>query len=164
PDLATVERLHDEGQSNLAISRITGLSENSLRRHWRHRRRQQRMKRAILAGQRRSAEEQPKPPEGTDPLLWELGQLREPVQRSVAYAESAGDLRATASLVRAGNGLLDLLARIEKAKAEEAARKAATASLEDRQAIKASLHEKLDLLAGRMRQAETVQKPLEEKP
>jgi hypothetical protein len=62
------------------------------------------MKRAILAGQRRSGEKMAR--EGSDPLLWELGQLREIVQRSVAYAESTGDFTATASLVRAGNGLL----------------------------------------------------------
>src|SRR5262249_60213172 len=58
-------------------------------------------------------------PEGTDPLLWELGQLRKVAQGSLSYAVKTRNLPATASLLRAANGLLDLLARIEKAKAEE---------------------------------------------
>jgi hypothetical protein len=53
-------------------------------------------------------------PEGADPLLWELGQLRRVVQGAVVQSAKSRNHVATASLVRAGNGLLDLLAKIEK--------------------------------------------------
>ena len=51
-------------------------------------------------------------PEGTDPLLWEIGQLRKVAQDALAHAARTRNLSATASLLRAANGLLDLLARI----------------------------------------------------
>ena len=54
------------------------------------------------------------PPEGADPLLWELSQLRQVAQGALATAAKTRNLSATASLLRAANGLLDLLARIEK--------------------------------------------------
>ena len=70
------------------------------------------------------------PPEGTDPLFWELGQLRKLAQDALARAARTGNLQATASLLRSANGLLDLLARIEKAKAEELKAQHATAALQ----------------------------------
>jgi hypothetical protein len=102
-------------------------------------------------------------PEDEDPLLWELGQFRRVVQSAVVQSAKSRNHVATASLVRAGNGLLDLLAKIEKAKAEEAARRAATAFTEDRQAIEAHLHQKLDQLAERMQQAEAMERGREQK-
>jgi hypothetical protein len=103
------------------------------------------------------------PPEGADPLLWELGQLRRVVQGAVVQSAKSRNHVATASLVRAGNGLLDLLAKIEKTRAEEEARKAAAAFTEDRQAIEDRLNLKLDQLAERMRQAEAMERVREQK-
>jgi hypothetical protein len=58
---------------------------------------------------------------------------------------------------------LDLLARIEKAKAEEIKARKATETLEDRQVIEDRLHLKLDQLAERMRQAEAMEREREQK-
>jgi hypothetical protein len=103
------------------------------------------------------------PREGADQLLWELGQLRKVAQGALAHAARTRNLPATASLLRAANGLLDLLARIEKAKAEELKAKQATESLEDRQAIEDELNQKLDQLAERLRQAEAMEREREQK-
>ena len=45
--------------------------------------------------------------------------MRKIAQRTLARAERTRNLPAAASLIRASNGLLDLLARIEQKKAEE---------------------------------------------
>ncbi len=93
------------------------------------------------------------PPEGADALLWELGQLRKVAQRTLARAEKTRNLRATASLLRAANGLLGLFARIEKAKAEGLKTQQAVAALPP-QAVREELNRKLDALAERLRQAQ----------
>ena len=93
-------------------------------------------------------------PEGTDPLLWELGQLRKVAQDALAHAARTRNLSATASLLRAANGLLDLLARIEKAKGEELKAQQATATALPPAAVREELDRWLDDLAERMRQAE----------
>jgi hypothetical protein len=62
------------------------------------------------------------PPENADPLLRELGQLRKIAQAALAHAARTRNPLATASLLRAANGLLDLLARIEKAKGRNSRR------------------------------------------
>jgi len=106
------------------------------------------------------------PPDGADPLLWELGQLRKVAQGALAHAVRTRNLPATASLLRAANGLLDLLARIEKAKAEEEAKQAAVAALPPA-AVREELRQWLDSLRARLKQAEAAQKPPEppaEKP
>jgi hypothetical protein len=77
------------------------------------------MKKAVSEIWRRADAEMP--PEGADPLLWELGQLRKVAQDALAQAARTHNLSATASLLRAANGLLDLLARIEKRVGSDAA-------------------------------------------
>jgi len=93
------------------------------------------------------------PPEGTDPLFWELGQLRKVAQDALAHAAKTHNLSATASLLRVANGLLKLLARIEKAKAEERKAQQATEALPSAQ-VREELERKLDELAERIRKAE----------
>ncbi len=94
------------------------------------------------------------PPEGADPLLWELGQLRKTAQGALAYATKTRNLVATASLLRSANGLLDLLARTEKAKGQELKAQQATATALPPAAEREELDRWLDDLAERMRQAE----------
>ena len=103
------------------------------------------------------------PPEGADPLLWELGQLRKIARGALVYATKTRNLTATASLLRVANGLLDLLARIEKAKAEELKAKEAVASLPPAE-VRESLKRKIAMHAERLRQAQTVQQPPVETP
>ena len=94
-------------------------------------------------------------PRNADPLLRELGQLRKTAPRwALAYAARTRNLSATASLLRAANGLLDLLARIEKAKGEELKAQQATANGLPPAAVQEELDRWLDNLAERMRQAE----------
>jgi hypothetical protein len=119
-----------------------------VRRHDRHRH----AKKALSESWRRSDAETP--PEGTDPLLWELGQLRKTAQGALAYSTQTRNLVATASLLRSANGLLETVAKIEKAKAEEQKAAQATASLQDEQALEAEFNQHLDRLAERMRQSE----------
>ena len=92
-------------------------------------------------------------PEAADPLLWELSQLRKTAQWALAHAAKTHNLSATASLLRAANGLLKLLARIEKAKGEELKAQQATEALPSAQ-VREELERKLDELAERIRQAE----------
>jgi hypothetical protein len=169
PERDILDAAEDSGQSLSSCAKTFRIAYSSLKRHRTHR--------AKASGRVKSDSDAAQPPsagdgglagqcpEGEDPLLWELGQFRRIVQGAVAQSAKSRNHVATASLVRAGNGLLDLLSKIEKAKAEEAARKAAMAFTEDRQAIKARLHQKLDLLAARMRQttpqAEAAQQPPE---
>ena len=119
------------------------------------------MRRALVESWRVSEAEPA--PEGVDPLLWELGQLRRVAQGAPSHAAKTRNLPGKASLLRAANGLLDLLARIEKAKAEEIKARKATETLEDRQVIEDELNLKLDQLAERMRQAEAVEREREQK-
>ena len=100
-------------------------------------------------------------PEGTDSLLWELSSLRETIQRALVTAQRTRNLVATASLVRSGNGLLETVAKIEKARAEEERVRDATRSLEDRQAVEDRLNHRLDDIASRLR---AVQQPQPDKP
>ncbi len=95
------------------------------------------------------------PPEGTDPLLWELGQLRKVAQGALARAARTHNLSATASLLRAANGLLDLLARIEKAKAEELKAQQAVAALPSAQ-VREEIHRELNALRDRINAAEAM--------
>ena len=90
------------------------------------------------------------PPEGTDPLFWELGQLRKVAQDALAHAAKTHNLSNTASLLRVANGLLDMLARIEKAKAEELKVQQATAALQDERALEDEFNQHLDRLARAM--------------
>ena len=46
-------------------------------------------------------------PEGADPLLWGLRQLRKVALDALAHAARTRNLSATASLLRSANGLLD---------------------------------------------------------
>ena len=102
-------------------------------------------------------------PEGADPLLWELGQLRKVAQGALAHAAKVRNLSATASLLRASNGLLDLLAKIEQKKAEELKAKEAVASLPPAE-VRESLKRKIAAHAERLRQAQAVQQPPAETP
>ena len=86
------------------------------------------------------------PPEATAPLLWELGQLRKVAQDVLAHAARTYNLSATGSLLRAANGTLELLARIEKAKGEELKVQQATAALQEDRALEAEFNRKLDEL------------------
>jgi DNA repair exonuclease SbcCD ATPase subunit len=94
------------------------------------------------------------PPEGADPLLWELGQLRKVAQDALAHAARRRNLSATVSLLRPANGLLDLLSKIEESKTEELKAQQATEALQDERAMEDEFNRKLDELAERMRQAE----------
>jgi hypothetical protein len=94
------------------------------------------------------------PPEGADPLLWELGHLRKVAQGALAHAARTRNLTATASLLRSANGLLDLLSKIEKSKAEELKAQLATAALQDERVLEDEFNQHLDRLAERMRQSE----------
>ena len=98
-------------------------------------------------------------PEGADPLLWELAGLRETAQRALLTAQRTRNLVATASLLRSANGLLETVAKIEKAKAEEQKAAQATAALQDKQALEAEFNQHLDRLAERMRQSQAMKKP-----
>ena len=86
-------------------------------------------------------------------MLWELGQLRQTAQGALAYATKTRNLVATASLLRSANGLLETVARIEKAKAEERKAQQATEALPSAQ-VREELERKLDELAERIRKAE----------
>ena len=103
-------------------------------------------------------------PEGADPLLWELAQLRKVAQGALATAARTQNLPATASLLRAANGLLDLLARIEKAKAEELKAQQATAALQDERLLEDEFNQHLDRLAERLRESQAMQQPQPDKP
>ena len=98
-------------------------------------------------------------PEGSDPLVWELSQLRKTAQGALAYAAKTRNLSATASLLRAAHGLLDLLARIEKAKGEEIKAQQATAVLQDERALEDEFNQHLDRLAERMHESQAMQQP-----
>ena len=141
----------------MSIAREHGKSEASVRRHRRHRHLRTARSEIWRSGDAEI------PPDGADPLLWELGQLRKVAQGALGHAARTRNLPATASLLRAANGLLDLLARIEKAKAEEIKARKATETLEDRQVIEDRLNQKLDRLAERMRQAEAMEREREQK-
>ncbi len=157
---ADVEIIHAKrrkGQTLRAISFEHGVPMTSLVRHFRHS--------GIVSNSDNNTEEAPipenwrcpaadAPPEGADPLLWELGQLRKTAQGALAYAARTRNLQATASLLRSANGLLDLLARIEKAKAEEIKAQQATSALQDERALEAEFNQHLDRLAERLRQAQ----------
>jgi hypothetical protein len=99
------------------------------------------------------------PPEGADPLLWELGHLRKVAQGALAHAARTRNLTATASLLRSANGLVELLAKIEKAKGEELKAEQATASLHDERALEDEFNQHLDRLEERMRQAQAAKCP-----
>jgi hypothetical protein len=73
----------------------------------------------------------------------------------MAHGARTRNLSATASLLRAANGLLKLLARIEKA--EEVKAQHATAALQDECALEEEFNQHLDRLAERMRQSQAVQ-------
>jgi hypothetical protein len=92
-------------------------------------------------------------PEGANPLLWELGRLREMAHAALATAQRTRNLVATASLLRSANGLLETVAKLEKAKAEDLKAVQATASLQDEQALEEEFNQHLDGLAERMRQS-----------
>jgi hypothetical protein len=93
-------------------------------------------------------------PDGADPLLWELSLLRKVAQGALAYAAKTRNLVATASLPRSANGLLETVAKIEKAKGEELKAQQATANALPPAAVQEELDRWLDNLAERMRQAE----------
>ncbi len=148
PDVDVIEAKQDRGQSGRSIAREYKLSEASVRRHRRHRH----LRKAMSEIWRRADAETP--PEGPDLLLWELGQLRKVAQGALAHAARTRNLVATASLLRAANGLLEPLSKIEKAKAEEIKAQQATAALQDEQALEAEFNQHLDRLAERLRQAQ----------
>jgi hypothetical protein len=93
-----------------------------------------------------------------------LGQLRKTAQGALAYAAKTRNLVATASLLRSANGLLDLLSKLEKAKAEELKAQQATAALQDERALEAEFNQHLDRLAERLRESQPMQQPQPDKP
>ncbi len=109
-EASVINGLLARGQSVRSIARQFGLSEASVRRHKHHV--------TVYSGLDQSTGDSRRsdaaPPEGADPLLWELAQLRKVAQGALAHAARTKNLAATASLLRAANGLLELLARIEK--------------------------------------------------
>jgi hypothetical protein len=148
PDVEVIDTKQDKGQSGRSIAREYKLSEASVRRHKRHRH----LRTAVSEIWRRADAETP--PEGADPVLWELGQLRKVAQDALAHAARTRNLGATASLLRAANGLLDLLARIEKAKEEEIKAQPAMAALQDEWALEDEFNRKLDDLRENMQRAQ----------
>ncbi len=144
PDVEVIDTKQDKGQTGRSIAREYKLSEASVRRHKRHRH----LRKTMSEIWRRADAEAP--PEGTDPLLWELGQLRKVAQDALAHAAKTRNLMATASLLRAANGLLELVAKGEKTKAEELKAQQATATLQDEQAVREEFDRWLDALRERM--------------
>ena len=75
--------------------------------------------------------------------MWELSQLRKMAQGALASAAKTRNLVAAASLRRSANGLLETVAKLEKAKAEEEKPRQATQSLQDEQALEAEFNSTL---------------------
>jgi hypothetical protein len=75
-------------------------------------------------------------------------------QDALAHVAKTHNLSATASQLRSANGLLDLLARIEMAKAEELKAQQATAALQNERALEDGFNCKLDELREKMEQAQ----------
>ena len=74
----------------------------------------------------------------------------------LAHTARTRNLTPQRRFLRSANGLLDLLSRIEKARAEELKALQATAALQDERALEEEFNQHLDRLEEHMKQAQAV--------
>jgi hypothetical protein len=166
PDAEAINAKRRKGQTLRSISREHGIPTTSLVRHFKHS--------GIRSVGGDNVEQVPisengrntgtdAPPEGADPLLWELGQLRKVAQGALAHATRTRNLTATASLLRSANGLLETVAKVEKDRAEQEKVKQAAASLPSPDTIE-EIERWLAGLRARVEAAQAMQQPQPDKP